>query len=264
MNIYRQELKMLRGSFIVWMLSLLALATIYLSIYPSFAHDTKTITDLFARMPEGYRNIFGAGGFSIFTFLGFIANVLSILLLAGAVQAMNMGISLANRERLAQTTDFLIAKPVSRSRIFAQKLGAHLTVLSLTSMTLIGYVYAGSQLAGAGDFSLTTFLMIMAIFTGIQLWFLSVGMLVSALKGRIRAVVGVSMATVFGLFVLGLFGSAVNDTLIRMISPFKYVDLVEVITTQRYDMAYIWLWAGVVVGGIAVSWLLYRGKDIHA
>ena len=264
MNIYRQELKMLRGSFLVWILSLLAIATVYLSIYPAFANDVDVVKEAFSHLPPAIKHAMGTGGFEIFTFPGFIANILPILLLAGGIQAMNMGVTLANREKLAQTTDFLISKPVGRSRIFGQKLLAHLTILAATSMILITYLYVGSQVVGAGEYSMQTFYMILAVFTGIQLWFLSVGMAVSALVGRIRAVVGVSMATVFGMFVLSMFGAVVGDENLRYITPFKYVDLLEVVKSQTYETSHIVVWAAIVVVAITLSWLIYRRKDIHA
>jgi len=263
-NIYRQELKMLRGTFIVWLLSLLALATIYLSVYPAFAKDADVVTQALAHLPPAVKQAMGTGGFQIFSFPGFIANVLPILLLAGGIQTMNMGITLANRDLLSQTTDFLISKPVGRSRIFLQKLLAHLTVILATSAILIGYIYAGSQVGKAEDFSMQTFLMIMAVFTGIQLWFLAVGMTVSALVGRIRAVVGVSMAVVFGLFVLGLFGSVIGDEAIRYISPFKYVDLLEVVKSQTYELSHIVVWAAIVILGFVLSWIIYKRRDVRA
>jgi len=264
MNIYRQELKMLRGSFIVWTLALLALATVYLSVYPAFARDADAVIQTFAHLPPAVKNAMGTGGFEIFTFLGFFANILPIFLLAGGIQAMNMGITMTNRERLAQTTDFLLSKPVARTRVFGQKLLANLTVITATSVVLIGYTYIGSQATGAGDFSKLTFLMVMAVFTGIQLWFLSVGLVVSALVGRIRVVIGISMAAVFSFFVLALFGSVIGDEAIRYMTPFKYVDLLEVVKMQSYELPHIIVWAGIVVIGIALSWLLYRRKDVHA
>jgi len=264
MNVYFQELKMLRGTFIVWLLALLALASIYLSVYPTFAKDADVVTQALAHLPPAVKQAMGTGGFQIFTFPGFFANVLPILLLAGGIQTMNMGITLANREQLAQTTDFLISKPVGRSRIFLQKLLAHLTVIFVTSGILISYIYAGSQMGGAGDFSMQTFLMIMAVFTGIQLWFLAVGLTVSALVGRIRAVVGVSMAVVFGMFVLSLFGSVIGDEAIRYVTPFKYVDLLEVVTSQSYELPHIIVWASIVIVGFVLSWIIYTRRDVRA
>ena len=264
MNVFIQECKMLRGTFIVWTLSLLALATIYLSVYPAFARDTDVVMQALAHLPDAVKHAMGTGGFEIFTFPGFFANILPILLLAGSIQAMNMGITLANREKLAQTTDFLLAKPVGRSKIFAQKLLAHLSVIVLTGVILISYTYVGSQLAGAGDYSKQTFLMIMAVFSGMQLWFLAVGLATSAIVGRIRAVVGVSMATVFSMFVLSMFGSVIGDEAIRYLTPFKYVDLLEVVKSQTYELPHVLVWAVIVVVGIGISWVIYQRKDIHA
>jgi ABC-2 type transport system permease protein len=263
-NVFWQELKMLRGSFVVWLCAFIGIATIYISVYPAFAHDTEVVMNAFAKLPDAIKQAMGTGGFAVLTFPGFIANVLPILLLAGGMQAMNMGITLANREKLAQTTDFLLTRPVSRARVFSAKLLAHLVVIATTGVLLTWYIYASARFAGAEEFSLHTFLMIMAVFSGIQAWFLAVGMSISALVGRIRSLVAVSMAVVFGLFIFGMFGSVIGDETIRYVTPFKYVDLLRVVTDQSYDTMHLVVWASIVVIGIALSWTLYVRKDVRA
>lgn len=264
MNVYANELRLLRGSFLVWVLALAALASIYLSVYPAFAHDATTVTQVFAKLPPAVRHAMGTGGFEVFSFLGFIANILPIFLLAGAIQAMNMGITMTNRERLAGTSDFLLSKPRGRTGIFAKKLLAHLSVLALMTLILGSILYVGAHAAGSGDFSRRTFLMILAVFSGVQLWFLSIGILVSQLFGRLRGVIGISMATAFGFFVLAMFGSVIGDETIRYLTPFKYIDLLEVVKSSTYEAKHVAIWAVIVVVSLVASWGIYTKRDVKS
>lgn len=264
MNVYRQELKMLRGSFIVWTAAALALATLYIAVYPAFAKDADSLQQVFANLPAAAKSALGAGLFDMFTFVGFFANVSFVFMLAFAIQAMNIGISMTNREALARTTDFLLTKPLTRSRIFGQKLLASLTVLFATSGIFIMYFFAGGKIVGAEPFDHKVFFMVYGVLVGLQLWFLSVGVVVAQLRRRVRSVISLSLGIVLALFVLGLFGSMADDKLMRYVTPFKYIDLIKVIQHAQYETPYVVLWAAIVLLSLGVGWLLYRKRDVPA
>jgi ABC-2 type transport system permease protein len=264
MNVYRQELRMLRGSFIVWTASVLALATLYLTVYPAFAKDADSLQQIIAHFPAAVKSAMGAGLFDMFTFVGFFANISFVFMLAFAIQAMNIGISMTNREALARTTDFLLTKPLTRSRIFSQKLLASLTVLFATSVIFILYFFVGAKIAGAGAFDHKAFFMIYGVLAGLQLWFLGVGTVVAQLRRRVRSVISLSLGIVLALFVLGLFGGLTDDKLVRYVSPFKYIDLIKVIQHGQYETPYVVLWAAIVVLSLGAGWLLYKKRDVPA
>lgn len=253
---------MLRGSFIVWTGTLLILATVYLSVYPSFAKDADALRELVNNLPAAAKHFLGVGAMDMFTFVGFFANVSTVFMLALAIQAMNIGISMTNREALARTADFLLTKPVTRTRVFTEKLLASLTVVLATSTIFILYFYLGGKFVDSGSYNQKAFWMICGVLVGVQLWFLTVGILVAQLRGRIRSVIGLSLSIVLALFVLGLFGSAVNDQAVRLITPFKYIDLVKVISYAQYEAGYVLLWLVVAAGSCLAGWWLYKHRDV--
>lgn len=261
MNIYRQEFRMLRTSALIWFIVLVLLALIYLSIFPSFARDADTVREVFAKLPAAVRGAMGTHGFELFSFPGFFANVLPVFLLAGGIQAMNMGITMTNREKLAGTDDFLLTKPVGRSVIYFQKLLAHLTILFFIGGGLMTVIGIGGHLVAKDEFSNTMLLLVLLVFPAIQLWFLLFGSLVANALGRIRSVAGISMATVFALFILGLFGTVVGDETIRFMTPFKYFDLLAIVTTQTYEPTYLALWIGTIFVCLLISWQFYLRRD---
>lgn len=264
LGVFRQEIKMQRGSWLVWTLAVLCLAAVYVSVYPAFASDAKVVTETFAKLPQAVKNAMGTGGFRLLNFPGFFANVLPIFMLAGGIQAASLGISMTNRDRIAGTSDFLLSKPLGRSRIFWQKLFANLILLLATSAALIGGIYLGSRLINVDSFSSSTYLMVMAAFTFVQCWFLAVGVAIAQIAGRIRNSIGVSIALCFGLFVLAMFSSVVGDETIRYLTPYKYIDLLKVVQEHTYDIPHLIVGVAIIIVGTALGWLLYTHRDVEA
>ncbi len=264
LTVYRQELRMQRGSWVTWTVVLLCLATIYLSVYPAFAHDAQAVTEAFGRLPQAIRNAMGTGGFRLLSFPGFIANILPIFMLAGGIQAVSMGISMLNRERLAGTSDFLLTKPLTRSSVFWQKLLANLSILAITSIVLVATLLIGAHLANAEDFSTKTFLMVMAAFSLVQCWFFAVGIALSQGIGRIRNSIGVSIALCFGLFVLAMFSSVIGDETIRYLTPYKYIDLMKVVQDATYDTGHLVVATIIVVVCFMGSWAVFKRRDTES
>lgn len=262
MNVLLHELKMLRGSFIAWTIGLLLLSSIYLSVYPAFARDADGIKEIFNNLPTAAKHAMGLGTLDMFSFLGFFANISTVFMLALSIQSMNIGITMTNRESLARTTDFLLTKPINRSSIFWSKFLASLTIIVATSFTFIIYMLIGSKFAGAGEYSYKVFWMIYGALLAVQLWFLSFGILIAQIRGRIRSVIGISLSIVMALFVIGLFGSIVDDKSIRYISPFKYFDLMKVVSYMQYDLNHILVWAIAIFGCCLIGWTIYKHKDI--
>ena len=69
-----------------------------------------------------------------------------------------------------------------------------------------------------------------------QLFFLTVGMLISLLMKRVRSVTPLSMALAFGMYVVSAFGGMLGDDTIDLISPFTHFEPNAIITNGAYDI----------------------------
>jgi ABC-2 type transport system permease protein len=264
MNIYLYELKSLRKSTIIWTASIVALAALFLTIYPSMGSQVGDLKALLSGYPPALRAMIGINLDIITSFLGFYAMIFMFVVLTGACQAMIVGTSILSKETRDRTADFLLAKPVSRTAVVTAKLSAAVTVILITDIVYYAASVLIATLSGA-VYDGKLFLLITLMLPFIQLIFLSLGACVSVFFNKLKSVLPLSLGTVFGFYFIGaLIASGKNVTWERYISPFRYYDVVYIIKNGGYELSYILVGLAVIVAAIAVCFIVYRKKDIHA
>ncbi|WP_440604060.1 ABC transporter permease subunit [Bacillus sp. GB_SG_008] len=264
MNIFMHELKAYRKSTIIWSLSLIVIIIIFMSMYSSFAEDAKGFMKILENYPEAIRNAIGFNQENFFTILGFYSFPLSFITLCAAIQAMNLGTSIVNKEVREKTADFLLTKPVTRTKILTAKLLAALVSIIMTN---IFYFAAASFVAlqvKTDDFSLKIFFLLSLTIFFIQLIFLSLGIIISVIVQKIKSVLTVSLATVFAFYFVGMFSDTTGDEVKRYFSPFKYFDTAYIIKHSSYETTFLIVGAIIIILAIAASYVVYIKKDIHA
>lgn len=264
MNIFIHELKTYRKSTIIWSLSLIAIMIIFMSMYSTFAEDAKGFMKIVENYPEAIRNAMGFNQENFFTILGFYSFPLSFITLCAAIQAMNLGTSIVNKEVREKTADFLLTKPVTRTKILTAKLLAAFVSIVVTN---IFYFAAASFVAlqvQTDDFSLKIFLLLSFTIFFIQLIFLSLGIIISVIVQKIKSVLTVSLATVFAFYFVGMFSDTTGDEVKRYFSPFKYFDTAYIIKHSSYETTFLIAGAVIIILAIATSYVVYSKKDIHA
>lgn len=254
----------MRNSCIAWSLVLVALGLMFMAIFPAFKEDIATSKALLEKFPEAVRAALGLNLSTFFTFLGFYTYTFSYILLAGAIQGMNIGLSMVSKEDSAKTTDFLLTKPVSRTRVFVAKLFAGLTILAITISVFTLAIVVFSHAFGSGNYSMKTLLLLNLAFLMVQVCFMAIGVLVSQLLRRVKSVVSISLGVVFAFFAVSLLGSIVKDEKFQYFTPFKFFDLMEIVKQGAYQTTSLVLVAVVVGVGFIVSYMLYVNRDVRA
>ncbi|WP_312470620.1 ABC transporter permease subunit [Neobacillus sp.] len=264
MNIFLHELRAYRKSTIIWSISLTLIVVFYLSLYPSFAHDAEEFTKILEGYPEAIRNALGINLGGFFTILGFYCFPLSFITLCGAIQAMNLGTSIVSKEVREKTADFLLTKPVTRTKILTSKLLAALTAIILTNIV---YLAAASIMAfqvKTEDFSFKLFIMLSLTLFFVQLIFLALGLIISVIVSKLKSVLTVSLGTVFAFYFLGMLSGTPGEEAKRYISPFKYFDTAYIMKHASYESSFLIAGAIIIILAIVASYFVYTKKDIHA
>lgn len=264
MNIFLYELRSMRKSTIIWICALIGMAALYLSIYPSMAKDAEEFKNLLGNYPPAVRAMLGINLDYITSILGFYSMIFSFIALCGAIQAMNLGVSILSKENRERTADFLLVKPVSRSTIVSSKLLAAFTTIVITNVVfcIVSTILANS--VKTADFSGKLFFMINLTLFFIQLIFLGLGVVVSVFFKKLKSVLPISLGVVFGLYIIGALLAIGKDDAARFISPFKYFDITYIIKNSSYEVSYLITSAIIVIVTIAASYIIYNKKDIHA
>ncbi|MEH7113599.1 ABC transporter permease subunit [Neobacillus niacini] len=261
MNIMLHELRAYRKSTIIWMVSLVGVAALFMSFFPSFTKDTEDFTKLLEGYPVELREAFGINLDNFFSILGFYCYGLSFVTLCGAIQAMNLGTSIISKEVREKTADFLLTKPVTRNAVLTNKLLAALISIILTNIV---YIVAATLLANQvakEDFSVKIFILLSLTVFFVQLLFLAIGIIISVIVPRIKSVLTVSLAVVFAFYFLGMFSA---DEAKRYLSPFKYFDTAYIMGNSSYETSFLIIGAIIIILAIAASYYIYGKKDIHS
>ena len=161
--------------------------------------------------------------------------VFNLVLLTGAVQAMNLGTGISSREVRERTADFLLTRPINRASVLRQKL---LTVFLLIPVTDLVFMAADWVLIQAlidDPFQFRTFLTSTSSLFLIQLFFLSFGFMLGAVMKRIKSVIAVSLPAVFGFYIIGLFDTVVGEK-IKYMTPFKFFNLSLLTAGSGYEL----------------------------
>lgn len=263
MGIFRFEWKQYRKSALTWSVVLGACIVVFTIMFAdTVMNEMANLKDLLSSNP-----FYAAMGLDIDTFfsiLGLFGYLHGLMTLAGAVQAMNMGMSLISKEYMYNTADFLMTKPYSRINIFTQKILAALFVLLITGVIYIGSAIAAVQYAAAEYCDLKALLLICFTFPIIQLLFLSLGLLIAAVKFRIPNVLPISLAIAFVAYCVGMGAEVLESNALRCFSPFKYFPTTDMILDHSYDIKYLLLCISCTILFFAIAGILYVKKDIKS
>lgn len=264
MNIFKLEFKLLTRSVFTWSLSLVLMLAFFLSIYSSFAESAEVLSAAMEKFPPELLMAFGMSEIDLSSVLGFFGMGFLFVQICLAIQAANYGFSLVSVEEREMTADFLLVKPVSRPRILSHKLLAALSALAITNLAVwISSLVFIDLFRGGRAFEMKALLLLLGSMAVFQVFFLSLGVLISLLVKRVRSVTPYSMGLAFGLYVLNAFGGMLGEDSLEVLTPFKHFEPNYIITHVAYDPLAL-ISVAVILAAVPASYLLYIRRDIHS
>ncbi|AFA46921.1 ABC transporter permease subunit [Acetobacterium woodii] len=262
MNMLEQELRMGRKSLILWCLSLTGILILFMLIYPAISDQMADFQKVFESFPIEFQRAVGVDNLDLGSILSFYQFPYTYILLAGAVQAMNMGVSILSAEVREKTGDFLFVKPVSRNQIIAMKMLAVLIQILITNAVIFLVALITITLLTTDTYNVELFVLITFSLLFIQIFFASLGLFISVFLRRIRTVLPISMGVVFIFYIIFLMNETLNDVKLGLISPFGYFSLSEITKNMNYDSLYLFLWFILVGLFIFLTFKIFSKKDL--
>lgn len=264
-NIYRHEFRTQLKSVVTWSLSVAFLIVFFFSMFNVFADQAELMNDMMENFPQELRAAFGMDNINLATVLGFYAFIFLFAQLCLAIQAGNYGFGLVSIEESELTADFLLTKPVSRTQVLTSKLLAALTSLTITNLVVwVTSFIALTLMRGDRDYEPRTLLLLLASIVVFQLFFLSVGLVISLLVKRVRSVTPYALGLGFGAYVLSAFSGVFGDVALELITPFKHFDAAYIVQQGAFDMPLVLLNVSVTIISLALSYWMYIRRDIPA
>jgi ABC-2 type transport system permease protein len=262
-TIFKEELRMSRGSVIAWSVAAALLIFFFGSMFSSLAADADLLNQMMTKFPPQLLTAFGMNGINLASVLGYFSLVFLFVQLCLAIQAANAGFALVSVEERELTADFLLAKPVGRVQILTSKLLAALAALTITNAVVWICTFVSIHLfKGARTYDAKPLLLLLLSIMAFQLFFLAVGLVVSLLVKRIRSVTPYAMALAFGMYVLSVFGDMLGESTLEKVTPFKHFEPRYIVAHGAYNAPLVLLSILVIVISLVASYVLYKRRDI--
>lgn len=261
MNIFLFEFNKRLKSLIIWLIVIVGLLGIFLIYYPVFLDARDSITAIIDNMNVSFLTLFGLNLDTIFSFKGFYSFCYLYIALFIAIFASLDAIEVFGREKQSHCCEFLYVKPISRKRIFFEKL-----CVILVNMAIISIVYnIVLMLAFKVNGSALLFEEAIKIILGFvlnYLLFMSIGILYTFLAKKIRNISGVATTIAIVAFVLTSIVNLLKEEWLSIFAPFKYFDVSDLLINNSFALRNIL--AFILVFGFCMlsSYVICEKKDI--
>lgn len=267
MNIYFLELRNIRKSAITSTIFISLVLFMMLAFFPSMQNESmKALTG--AKLESIDPAVLAALGMSelmdftvITNFFGYVLQFVALVIMVLVTQQT---VSLLIKEETDGTIEYLCAKPVSRNEIYVQKLLAHLTTFIIMTAVYIVVTTAGYMMFsdfGFVDALKEVMLFFSAIFF-VGLVFSSLGLLLSSLLKTSKGAAGITVAIVFGTFLLGILSALIKDLdFLKWLSPMDWIKAKKLLSEGILMQEWI-IGISVIVLCSLAAWLRYRKKDL--
>jgi len=262
MNIYIQELKMSVKSMVYWTIGMIAVLILYMSMFPSISKEAAMMQQVMSSFPPELVAALGLSNFDLSSLIGYYAFLFTYILLIASIYAMKSGISVLSEEVRAKTADFLLVKPVSRTTIVTAKLMSVLTNILIQNVIYSIAAFVVLNVVTEQSYDKKTLLLINLSILLVQLFFISLGLLLSVVIKRIKTVLPITLGIVFGFFVLFLLYQSLTDSMLAYITPFAYFDASYIIEAQSLKSSFVVLDIALMLIFTALSYFIYNKKDM--
>ena len=265
-NIFRQEFKMLLRSVLTWSLAIAAVLFVYIAMFSSFVADAELLTEMLSRFPPQLLTAFGMENVQqMSTVLGYFSFAFLFAQICLAIQAAGYGFGLVSVEEREWTADFLLSKPVARTQILTSKLLAALAGLTITNLVvwISSFVFI-NLFRGGRPYDAGALVLLLLTIVVFQLFFFSVGLVISLLVKKVRNVTPYAMALGFGMYVLNVFGDMMGESTLELVTPFRHFNPGYILQHRAYDLPLVLISVAVIVIALVGSYLLYTRRDIPA
>lgn len=261
MILIKHELRQGKTPFAIWTGSIALLLMICVFLFPEMKGEMDDISSVFSSMGS-FTAAFGMDRLNFGTLAGFYAvECGNVLGLGGAFYAALTSITVLSKEEKDHTAEFLLAHPVSRTRIITEKLcavaaqivmmNAVILALSLCSVALIGEEIPWKEIL----------LLHLAYFL-LQIELAGVCFGTSAFLRQSGAGIGLGLAA--GMYFLNLISNiAEKAEPLKYITPFGYCEGADIMANGSLDALRVLIGVLFCAAGVLAAYWQYNRKDIH-
>ena len=251
-----------RWSTMWWSIGAFGLIFLNMIFYPSFRDQAAELQKSFENLPDAAVQLFG-GSTDFFSPVGFVNSQIFFLMLPLILGILTIGLGsgLLAREEQDQTIEMLLARPVSRSKLLAAKGIAGVIILTIVTLAGLATTLVTAKIVDL-DIATMPLVQVTAVCWLLVLSFGAIAFLLSAIGKTRGASLGIAtLVAIGGYLVSSLAGTVDWLKTPSKAFPFNYYES-EAILRGNANWNNLIFFAAVVAVGAALSWLVFRRRDI--
>jgi len=263
-NLIKNEFKLNLRSLILWTVIISGLATLMLFLFPAFKDAFDQIEDLLSIYPQEFLEAFGLGadGLDMTDIYGWfgVEGYLFVMLIGGSYAAI-LGSSILSKEEDDKTIEFLLSKPISRTKVFFGKV--IVVIINLVLVNLVVSIALLIAFSTLGEFNFVVWLLYSFAPLLLQLVFASLALLISIFITKSRQVLSIALGITIGMYVIDLISSLTDSAeFLKYFTPYEYISAIYIVKDQQIKPLYLIISIAVIVISLGTAWRLYKKKDI--
>jgi ABC-2 type transport system permease protein len=263
MNVFLREMKAHRWGLIFWSLGMVMMIYSGMAKYGAYESAGQSVAVILDQIPGTVQAVFGMTGFDLTTAAGFYGMLFLYLAVMGAVHASLLGAHLIAKEERDHTSEFLYAKPASRSAVLTGKLLAGLANLVIFNLvTTASSFYFVDYFNKDAPFGSDIVLMMIGLFF-LQVIFFAIGAAVAGTSHKPKSAASRATSIMFGTFLL-FYVVNLNEDLefLKYFTPFKYFEAGALMTDGALDPVFVGLSVAIVAAAIVGAYRFYSARDL--
>ena len=260
MTVLKHELRQGSLAFWIWTASIGCLLAICIFLFPEMKGEMQDVSEVFASMGS-FTAAFGMDRLNFGTLIGFYAvECGNVVGLGGAFYAALCGIQALAKEERDRTAEFLLAHPISRTRVVAEKLLA--VMVQIGSMNLLLWALALAAMAAIGEevpWKECNLLHLAYGLLQVELGCVCFGLSAFIRRGGLGIGLGLAVMAYF----LNLIANLSDRTaFLKYFTPFAYAEGADIVERGALDGGLLLLGMSVGVLAAAAGWSWYCRKDL--
>lgn len=262
MNVFIMEMKANTKALIIWCIAMLFMVGSGMSKYEALSSSGQ-INEIMSKLPKSMQAIFGLGTFDLSKVSGYYGMLFLYLVLMTTIHAAMLGANIISKEERDKTTEFLMAKPISRNEIITAKLlAAFVNIIILNIVTLISSIafvgYFNKGEAVNGDIEI-----LMAGMFILQLMFMLIGTTLAAVIKKAKTAASVATGLILATYLLST-AIDINSNLenLKYITLFKYFEAKNLISSGGFEPVFVILSALLIIVLLCVTYVFYKKRDL--
>lgn len=262
MNIFKRELKAHRWGLLFWSIGMVFLVMSGMAKFAAYEQAGQSATDLMAGLPQAVQVMFGLSGFDLAKASGFYGVLFLYIAVMGAVHAVLIGSGLISKEERDRTSEFLYAKPVSRSQTITSKLLAGLVNLVIFNLVTMASSFYFVGYYGKGENVSREIMLLMIGLFLLQLIFFSLGALVAGAAHKPKIAPGRATSVMLLAFTLYYIVN-LDEKLgfLKYFTPFKYFEA-ALVMKDGLDPLFVALSILIIAVAVVGTYRFYGARDL--